>query len=148
MIDKYFADRASVRETSDAIEILLTTIKRAWNFAFQLPFRAGAFAERGLRCGEPRNRHAKRRARHVVERDLVAERDRGRIAAVLAADAELEIFADLAAARGGDADELADARAVDRDKRVGRQDAFRRIDAEKTCGVVAADAERGLRQII
>src|SRR4051812_3732497 len=40
----------------------------------------------GLCRGKPRERHAVRRARHVVEAELVAERDRLRLAAVLAAD--------------------------------------------------------------
>ena len=48
-------------------------------------------SERGVRGGQPGDRDAERRARHVVETDLVAERDRIGIAAVLAADAELEI---------------------------------------------------------
>jgi hypothetical protein len=46
------------------------------------------FAERGLGRSESRNRHAKRRARHVIERNFVAKRNRCGIAAVLAADAE------------------------------------------------------------
>ena len=47
--------------------------------------------ERRLRRREPRDRHAVRRAGHVVEPDPVAELDRARIAAVLAADADLEL---------------------------------------------------------
>ena len=50
----------------------------------------GGFAERGLRRREPRDRHAERRARHVIELDLMAERDRSRVAAMFAADADLE----------------------------------------------------------
>ena len=67
---------------------------------------------------------------------------------MLAADAELEIAPHLAAAFGGDAHQLADAVAVDGDERIGGQNAFRRVDAEKARGVVAADAERGLGQIV
>src|SRR5690349_21868753 len=37
------------------------------------------FAERGLRRGEPRDRHAERRARHIVEPNLLAECDRSQI---------------------------------------------------------------------
>src|SRR5205807_2778972 len=51
----------------------------------------GGLAERGLRGGEPRDRHPERRARDIVEPDLVAEGDRGGISRVLAADAELEV---------------------------------------------------------
>ena len=58
------------------------------------------FAERGLRRSESRNRHAKRRTGHVIERNLVAKRNRGGIAAVLAANAEFWIFVRLAASAG------------------------------------------------
>ena len=67
---------------------------------------------------------------------------------MLAADAELEVVSRLAAALGGDAHELADAVAVDGDERIGGQNALGGIDAEKARGVVAADAERGLREIV
>src|SRR6202000_893835 len=60
--------------------------------------RAGKIpAQRRLCGGEARDQHAERRARDVVQPDLVAEGDRGRIAAVLAADAELQVLAHLAA---------------------------------------------------
>src|ERR1700720_2480264 len=98
------------------------------NFWFQLSVHGRAPAESGLGGGEACDRHAKRRTRYVVEPDLVAERDRGRVAAVFAANAEPEIFPHLPAARGGDAEEFADALAVDRHERVGRQNALRRID--------------------
>ena len=49
-----------------------------------------AAADDRLRRGEAGDRHAERRAAHVVEADLVEQRDRLRVAAVLAADAELE----------------------------------------------------------
>src|SRR5687767_13696112 len=45
--------------------------------------------QRRLRRGEPRERDAVRRAADVVEPEPVAERDGVRLAAVLAADAEL-----------------------------------------------------------
>ena len=44
---------------------------------------------------------------------------------MLAANAELDIFTHLAAALGGDADQFADAFAVNRDERIERQDAAR-----------------------
>src|SRR6187455_1336838 len=78
----------------------------------------------------------------------MAEGYRGRIAAMLAADAELEVATGGTAALGGDADEFADAFAVERHERIGRQDAFGGIDAEEARGVVAADAESGLRQVV
>jgi hypothetical protein len=65
--------------------------------------------ERSLRRGEAGDWDAEGGARDVVETRLFAEGDRSRIAAVLAADAELEIGAGRATALGGDGDELADA---------------------------------------
>src|SRR5512135_347959 len=72
-----------------------------------------AFAERGLRRGKTRDRHAKRRARHVIELGFVAERNRRRIAAMFAADADLEFGPRLASAFDADAHQLADALLVD-----------------------------------
>src|SRR5580658_4766908 len=92
-------------------------------------------AERRLCGGETRDRHAERRARNVVEPDLVAERDRGRIAAVLAADAELEALAHLAAALARDRDQFADALAVDRDERIDGENALGGVGAEKARSV-------------
>src|SRR5258708_19680436 len=63
-------------------------------------------AERGLRGGQPRDRHAVGRARDVVEADLVAERDGSGIAAMLATDPDLDIGAGLAAAHDADLHEL------------------------------------------
>src|SRR5580658_419466 len=112
------------------------------------PLRARQLAQRGLRRGEPRDRHPERRARYVVELDLVAERDRRRIAAMLTANPELEVSPRFAATLGSDTDEFADAVAVDRHEGIGRQDALRGINTEETRGVVAADAEGRLRQIV
>ena len=50
-----------------------------------------ALFDGGLRRGEPRDRHAERRAAHVVQPGAVAELDRLGVAAVLAADADLEV---------------------------------------------------------
>src|SRR5436309_2761147 len=84
----------------------------SWHSTFQLfalRLARNRLAERGLRRGETGDRHAVGRAGDVVEADLVAEGDGGGIAAVLAADADLELRARLAAARDADLDELADA---------------------------------------
>src|SRR4051794_21662831 len=80
-------------------------------------------AERGLRRGEPGDRHAVRRAGHVVEPDLVTERHRRRIAAMLAADPDLQLRPRLAAALDADLHEFADAGLIDRYERVDLQDA-------------------------
>ena len=53
-----------------------------------VPFGA---RQRGLGRRQAGDRHPERRAAHVVQPDLVAERDRLGIAAVLAADAKLDV---------------------------------------------------------
>src|SRR5579883_219369 len=107
-----------------------------------------ALAERGLRGREPSDRHAEWRAGHIVEPSRVAECDRSRIAAMLAADADLELVAHGTPALDTDANELADAFAIDRHEWIRRQDATRHVRAEEARRVVAADAEGRLRQII
>src|SRR5262245_18107465 len=99
----------------------------------------GSLAERRLGCRQPRDRDAEWRARHVVEPDLMAGRSRGGIAAVLAADAELQVALDLAPALRSHPYQFADAGAVQRHVRIGRQNAPSRVDAEKACRIVAAD---------
>src|ERR1019366_361755 len=105
-------------------------------------------AECGLRRGQPRDRHAVGRAGDVIQSDLVAERDGGGIAAMLAANADLETRAGLASARNADLHQLADAVAIDRDERIDLQDSLGDIGAEESGGVVAADAVSRLRQIV
>ncbi len=63
------------------------------------------------------------RAAHVVHAHVVAELDAVRLAAVLAADADLELRPGGAALLDADLDQLADAVPVERLERVGRQDA-------------------------
>src|SRR5262245_12399010 len=105
-------------------------------------------AESGLGGGQAGDRHAKRRARHVVEPDLVAECNGGSIAAMLAADAELEVVPNLASALAGDPYEFSDTLAVDGDEWIGGENPFGGIDAEEACGVVSANAERGLGEVV
>ena len=67
----------------------------------------------------------------------MAERDRGRVAAMLAANADLELRLHGAAALDADLHQFADALLVDRDERIARQDAALGVDAEETRRVVA-----------
>src|SRR5579885_996335 len=164
----FYARRCAVRPSAEHIAAITSKLRsesvrsRAFRHRDAAPFDFGfvnyemrcsrraarALAERRWRGGEPRDRHAKRRARDIVELDLVAELNRGRIAAVLAANAELQLLTRLAAALGGDAHQLADAVAIDRHKRVGRQDALCRVGTQEAPRVVAADAKGGLRQVV
>src|SRR5947209_2992258 len=78
-------------------------------------------AERRLRRGKPGDRHAEGRAGDVVERHRLAESDAGGIAAVLAADAELDPGARFSPALGRDLYEFADALLVERHEGIARQ---------------------------
>src|SRR5207248_3206783 len=78
----------------------------------------------------------------------VAECHRGGIAAVLSANADLELAPALAPALDPDAHQFADSLAVQRHEWILLEDAARDIDAEKACRVVATDAIRRLRQIV
>src|SRR5262245_59336866 len=80
-------------------------------------------AERGLGGREAGDGNAERRAGDVVEREFMAEGDRGRVAAVLAADADLELGARLAAALDADAHQFAHALAVDGDEGIAGKNA-------------------------
>src|SRR5581483_7263770 len=111
--------------------------------------RRARLLERGLGGGEPRERHAVRRAGDVVEAEPVAERDRARLAAVLAADTELELAPRRAAALDGDPHQAADAVLVEDLERVPLEDAVVQVAREELAlGVVARDAERGLREVV
>ena len=67
---------------------------------------------------------------------------------MLAADADLEIGARLAAARHADLDEFTDAIAIDRDERIDLEDTLADVGAKEARSVVAADAVGGLRQVV
>src|SRR5437879_7485938 len=82
------------------------------SFDVGLRLARNRLAERGLGCGKAGDRHAIGRAGDVVEPDLVAERHGGRIAAMLTANADLQIRPDLAAAGDADLHQLANAVAI------------------------------------
>ena len=85
------------------------------------PGFAAATTDDGLRGRQAGDRHPERRARHVVEPGLVEEGDGLGVAAVLTADAELQVLASGTTALRTDPDQLADARLVDGLERVALQ---------------------------
>src|SRR5437870_3898819 len=122
-------------------------------YFFLLAVRRGRggrlFAEHGLRRGEARDRNPKRRTRHIVQADLVAELDRCRVAAVLSADADLQILTRHAPALHGHAHHFADAVLIDDLEGVFAQDFALEVDGdERPLGVVSRITEDRLRQII
>ena len=82
------------------------------------------------RC-KTRDRHAERRAGDVVQSGIVAELDRARFAAVLAADAALEFGLYAAALEYGLAHELTHAVLIEYLERVVFQDALFEIDGQE-----------------
>src|SRR5262245_41878047 len=96
--------------------------------------------ERGLRRGEARDGDAEGRARDVIEADLAEEVDARRIAAVLAADAELDARPRRAPPLLGHLHQRAHARDVDRLERILGEDVRLDVRTEELAGVVARDA--------
>src|SRR5579862_1485541 len=100
--------------------------------------RQACLLEGCLRGGEPGERHAKRRAGDIVEPEPVAERDRARLAAVLAADAELERRLFRPAALDRDPHQPADALLVEHLERVALEHAVVQVARQELAlGVVA-----------
>src|SRR5579884_1173302 len=105
--------------------------------------------ERRLCRGQARDGHAEGRAAHVVQAEFVAERDGGRIAPVLAADADLEVGPGAPPALDAEPHELAHPRAVERLERVARQDLLLDVRTQELgLGIVAREAEDGLREVV
>ena len=84
---------------------------------------AFAFFKGGLSGGEPGDRDAHWRARDVVQANAFAEADAVRVAAVLAAEAQLQRWVRGAALFDGDLDEATDAKLIDALERVVQQEA-------------------------
>src|SRR5689334_10582436 len=93
--------------------------------------------ERRLGGGQPGHRHAVGRGADVVQPDLVEEVHRSGVAAVLAADPELEVLARLAAALDADLDQIADALHVGRRERILLEDLLLLVDLQKLPDIVA-----------
>src|SRR4051812_16819697 len=98
---------------------------------------------------QPGDRHAERGARHVVEPDLGEEVDRVGVAAVLAADPEVQVGTRLAALLRRDAHHPADALLVEGLERRHTEDAQLEVAAEeRRLDVVAREAPAHLGQVV
>ena len=104
--------------------------------------------DRCLRRCKPGNRHPERRAAHIVEPLLEAEFDGSRIAALLAADSDLQVAAGRTALLDRRLDELTDTGLINRLERISIEDALLEVVSEEPADVVAAEAVRHLRQVI
>ena len=101
-----------------------------------------------LRSGKAGNRDAEGAAADVAQSHPVAELHAVRITAVFAANAQLDVWTGRAALGNGGGDELAHTRLVERGERVLLEDLVLRVGHEEVAHVIAADAQRGLRQVI
>src|SRR5690554_5245656 len=97
-------------------------------------------------CGcETRDRHAVGRAGNIGEAHFLAEGDGGRVAAMLAAYAELDVGAHFSSPPCTDGHQFAHAIAVQRNEGILRDDLLAHIVIHEVGGVVTADAESCLR---
>ena len=106
------------------------------------------FADGSLCGSQTCNRHAERAAGHVGQADVVAELDGRRIAALLAADAELDVRAGLTAQLARHLDQTAHAGLIELGERIGLVDLAVIVGREELARVVAAEAEGHLRQVV
>src|SRR5262249_35492419 len=104
--------------------------------------------EARLRRGEARDRDAERRAADVVEAHGLEEADARGIAAVLAADADLELRFGRPSALDRRLDQLTPALLVEGDEGVAPEDAALDVGGEELSGVVAREAHRRLGEIV
>ena len=109
---------------------------------------SGGAVDRSLCGGEARDGDTEGRATDVVHALFVAEYDGGGIAAVLAADPDLETLFGGAAEPDAGGDELPDAVAVDGLEGILVQDVLAEIFGEEGVSVVAAEAERELSEVV
>ena len=98
--------------------------------------------QRRLGGRQPRDRNPERGAAHVVHAQPVAEGHRRRLAAVLAADPQLEIGPGAAAQLARHLDQLADAGLVQHLERVVLDDAVLEVVGQEVARVVAATGPR------
>src|SRR4029079_9296660 len=96
-----------------------------------------------------RQRHAVRRAAHVVETEPVAELDGLRLATVLTADAELDVGLRRTPTLDADPHQVSDAALVEGLEGILLEHAVLEIEGEELpLGVIARHAERHLRQVV
>src|ERR1019366_10196867 len=101
-----------------------------------------------LRGGEASDQHPERTAGNVVQADACAELDRRRIAAVFAADTQLDVRPGAASLFARHLDQLTNTLLVELGKRILLQDAQFEVRRKDLVDVVTREAEGGLREIV
>ena len=102
--------------------------------------RARLIGKRRVRRRQECDRHAVGRAANVIHSDLVAEDHRFGIAAVFAADADLQVGPGLASALRPDFEEMADAFLIERLERVVGEDLLLDIKRQEAARIVVESA--------
>src|SRR5262245_55403521 len=110
--------------------------------------RADLICQRRVSGGQQRDRHAVRRTAHVIQPDLVAEDHRFGVAAVLAADADLQIGARRASVLDADFEKLPHAFLIERLEWVVGEDLLLDVEGQEAARVVAAQSHRGLSKVV
>src|SRR5262249_42960556 len=103
--------------------------------------------ERRLRRRQPRDRHPIRPATDIVEASAMEELDRVGVAAMLAADTDLQIGPGATPPLSAHLHQLAHALLVDRDKRIFGKDAPGHIAGQKLACIVPRKTQRRLGQV-
>src|SRR5438105_11895357 len=106
------------------------------------------FADGGLTRREARRLHPERRAGHVIEPDLMAELNARRVAAVLAADAEVQSVVGGLALLDRDLHQASHAWLVHGDERIGRNELALLVHPQELADVVSAEPECGRCEIV
>lgn len=104
--------------------------------------------DRSLSGGESCDGNTERAAGNVAQTDVVAELHGGGVAALLAADAQLDVRAGLTAKFGSHLDEAADAGLIQLGERIGLVDLAVIVGSEELARVVTAEAVGQLGQVV
>ena len=123
-----------------------------WGYAYHgLLFYESLFPlvfDSSLSGGESCDGNTERAAGNVAQTDVVAELHGGGVAALLAADAQLDVRAGLTSQLRGHLDEAADAGLIQLGERIGLIDLAVIVGSEELARVVTAEAEGHLRQVV
>ena len=104
--------------------------------------------DRSLCGGQAGDGHAEGGAGHVVQAHLVAELHGGGVAAVLAADAQVQVGTGLAAHLGGHLHQLAHADLIQAGEGIALVDLVVVVGGQELAGIVTAEAEGHLGQVV
>src|SRR6266545_1547133 len=112
------------------------------------PHQLLLFAESRMSRGQTSDGHPEGGAGNIVKTDLVAEDDGGGVAAMLAADAELDVAPGGAPLVAPHFDQLSDAVLIEGDEGVLGKESGLDVEGKELACIVPGEAESGLRQVV